>query len=124
MEAKDLIDYNNWVVVGKVLDPQKYPYKIMRSLERGDINVKGVYPKDTTGEVYKSLKEVPYKIDVIDLCITPSLGIDVIKEAKEIGINKVLIQPGAESEEILNFCKNEGITAIEGCALVLMSVYR
>lgn len=124
MQAKELLDYKNWVVIGKVLDPEKFPYKILKSLEQGDFNVKGVNPKDATGEVYKSLKEVPYKIDVIDLCINPALGIDIIKEAKELGIDKVLIQPGAESDEILSYCKQEGITAIEGCALVLLSIYK
>lgn len=124
MELKELLDYKNWVVVGKISDPNKYPYKILKSLELGDFEVKGVYSKDTSGEAYKSLKEVPYKIDVIDLCINPTLGIDVIKEAKELGIDKVLIQPGAESQEILDFCKENGIAAIEGCALVLLSIYR
>lgn len=124
MQAKELLDYKNWVVVGKVLDPEKFPYKILKSLEQGDFNVKGVNPKDATGEVYKSLKEVPYKIDVIDLCITPALGIDIIKQAKELGIDKVLIQPGAESDEILSYCSQEGIEAIEGCALVLLSIYK
>ncbi len=124
MQAKELLNYENWVVIGKVLDPERFPYKILKSLEQGNYNVEGVYPKDTTGEVYKSLKDVPYKIDVIDLCITPALGLDVVKEAKELGIDKILIQPGAESTEILNYCREEGITAIENCALVLLSNHR
>ncbi|MFU0824509.1 CoA-binding protein [Clostridium sp.] len=124
MEPQELLNYKNWVVIGNVLDQSKYAYKIVKSLEHGGFNVKGVYPKDTTGSAFKSLKEVPYKIDVIDLCINPALGIDFMKEAKELGIDKVLIQPGAESKEILDYCKENGITAIESCALVLLSVYR
>ncbi|MCY6485322.1 CoA-binding protein [Clostridium aestuarii] len=123
MNIKELFNYKNWVVVGKVSDTSKYPYKILKSLEAGDFNTTGVYPNDNTDEIYKSLKEVPYTIDVIDLCINPSLGINMIKEAKELNIDKVLIQPGAESEEILDYCKNNGITAIEGCALVQLTVF-
>lgn len=124
MESKHLLDYKNWVVVGKISDPKKFPYKILKSLEEGEFNVKGVYSKDDTNEAFKSLSDVPYTIDVIDLCINPAVGIEIVKEAKKLGINKILIQPGAQSEEILQFCKNEGIEAFESCALVLLSHYR
>mgnify|MGYP003297504316 CR=1 FL=1 len=59
-----------------------------------------------------------FDIDVIDLCINPKLGLEFIKEAKELGIKNVLIQPGAESDEILEYCKENNINAIEDCALV------
>ncbi|MCJ7689967.1 MAG: CoA-binding protein, partial [Clostridiaceae bacterium] len=59
-----------------------------------------------------------YKIEVLDLCINPNKGIKIIQEAHELKIDKILIQPGADSTEILNFCRDNGIEAIEGCALV------
>lgn len=124
MEPKQLLDYKNWVVVGKISDPKKFPFKILRSLEEGSYNVKGVYSKDDSGEAFKTLSDVPYKIDVLDLCINPALGIEIVKEAKKIGIDKILLQPGTESDEILDYCKKEGITAIQSCALVLLSNYR
>ena len=45
----------------------------------------------------------------------------MVQEAKELGIDKILIQPGAESEEIINYCKENSIEAVEGCALVELS---
>ena len=124
MEPKQLLDYKNWVVVGKISDPKKFPFKLLKSLEEGDFNVKGVYSKDESGEAFKTLSDVPYKIDVLDLCINPALGIEIVKEAKKLGIDKILVQPGAESDAILDYCKKEGITAIESCALVLLSTYK
>ncbi|SKA79127.1 Predicted CoA-binding protein [Clostridium sp. USBA 49] len=121
MNAGEFLNFKNWVVAGDVLNPDKYAYKILNALKNAGFNVEGVNPKDTSGNTYKSIKEVPYKIDVLDLCINPIKGLSIIKEAKELNIDKVLIQPGAESEEILEFCKNNGITAIEGCALVELS---
>lgn len=123
MNIRKFFDYENWVVVGKVSDTSKYAYKILKSLGKAKFNVSGVHPLDESENVYNSLSDVPYKIDVIDLCITPSLGIEVLKEAKKLNIDKVLVQPGAESEEILDYCKANGIVAIEGCALVQLSVY-
>lgn len=123
MNIKKLFNNKNWVVVGKVSDKSKYAYKILKSFEAADFNVSGVHPLYYNDQIYKSLKDVPYKIDVIDLCINPSLGINILKEAKELDIDKVLIQPGAESDEILKYCKENGIVAIEGCALVQLSVH-
>lgn len=123
MNIRQLFDYKNWVVVGKTSDNSKYAYKILNSLKSADFNVCSVNPKDTSNTSYKFLKDVPYKIDVIDLCINPSLGIEIIKEANKLNIDKVLVQPGAESKEILDYCKNNGIVAIEGCALVQLSVH-
>lgn len=121
MEASELLNYKNWVVVGDVLNESKYAFRILSSLRDSNFNVEGVNPRDTTGKVYKALEEVKYKIDVIDLCINPIQGLKVIESAANLNIDKILIQPGAESEEILSLCRNKGIIAIEGCALVELS---
>ncbi len=120
MLAKDFLNFKSWCVVGDVGNEKKYAYRILNKLKEKGYNVFGVSLKE--GEnIFKSLSEVPYNIEVIDLCISPIKGIEFIKEAKALEINKVLIQPGAESEEILNFCKENSICAIEGCALVELS---
>jgi predicted CoA-binding protein len=124
MEAQELLNYKNWVVAGDVLNSSKYAYRILNSLEEAGFNVEGLNPRDTTGNLHKSLKDVTYKVDVLDLCINPITGLNLVKEAKELGIDKILVQPGAESEDILEYCKNNEITAIEGCALVELSYYK
>ncbi|WP_315115594.1 CoA-binding protein [Clostridium intestinale] len=119
MNATELLKYKNWVVIGDTLNKDKYASKILSKLISRGYNTEGVHPKG--GEnIYKTLGEVPYKIDVIDLCINPLSGIKFIEEAKALGIKYILIQPGAESREILSYCKDNGIIAIEGCALVAL----
>lgn len=121
MKPKELFKFNRWAVVGDVLNSGKYAYRILNTLKANGYEVVGVNPRDTSGKCHKSLKDVETNIEVIDLCINPSLGIEIVKEAKEIGISNILIQPGAASDEILQYCKDAGITAIEGCALVELS---
>ncbi|MEW9097146.1 MAG: CoA-binding protein [Clostridiaceae bacterium] len=123
MDAQQLLEFKNWVVAGDVLNEDKYAYRILNKLIDHEFNAKGVSPNSNNDDVYKSLKDVPHKIDVVDLCINPKSGMDIVKEAYDLGINKILIQPGASSEEILSFCKEKGIIAIEGCALVELSYY-
>ncbi|MGG7143537.1 CoA-binding protein [Clostridium nigeriense] len=117
MEISELIKVDNWVVIGDVSNTSKYAYKIINKFREKGYVVSGVHPKGGN-EVYKSLKEVQYKINAIDLCINPKLGLEYLKEAKSLGIENILIQPGAQSEEILRYCKENNINAIENCALV------
>ena len=124
MEAQELLNYKNWAVVGDVLNSNKYAYRILNSLKEAGFNAVGVNPSDKTGEVYKSIKEVPFNIEVIDLCINPVKGLEVAEEINSMALNKVLIQPGAESEDILKYFKGNKIIAIEGCALVELSSYK
>jgi len=121
LKASEFLGYKNWVVVGDVLNPLKYAYKILDSLKKGGFNVAGVNPSVENEGVYKNLSDVPFKIEILDLCINPYKGIKIIEEAHKLKIDKILIQPGAGSPEILNYCKQNGIQAIEGCALVELS---
>ena len=117
MILKDMMEMKNWVVIGDVVNESKYAHKIMKALENENYTIAGVSIKN--GEnVYKSLKEVTFEIQVIDLCVNPKFGINYIKEAKELGIKYVLIQPGAESNEIIDYCKENDIYAVENCALI------
>jgi len=118
MKASDFLDYKDWVVVGDVLNHLKYAYKILNSLKEAGFNVVGLNPSVKNEEAYNSLGDIPYKIEVLNLCINPIKGIKILQEAHELKIDKVLIQPGAESSDILNFCRENGIQAIEGCTLV------
>lgn len=118
MNAGTMMKYKDWVVVGDVLNESKYASRILRALKNADYNTSGVNPRVESDEVYKSLKDVPFKIDIVDLCINPRNGIEIVKEAKELGIDKIMIQPGAESNEILNYCRENNIEAVQDCALV------
>lgn len=122
MIAHDLLNFKNWVVAGAVNNTEKYAFKILNSLKKAGFNVCGVNPREIDPEVYKNIKEVPYKVDVLDLCINAGNGIDIIKDACKLGIKNVLIQPGAGSKEIISYCLENDINAINGCALVELSL--
>ena len=118
MKASEFLEYKNWVVVGDVLNHLKYAHKILNSLKEAGFNVVGLNPSVKTQDAYTNLSDIPYKIEVLNLCINPTKGIKILQEAHKLGIDKILIQPGAESLEILEFCSVNGIQAIEGCTLV------
>ena len=120
MDIREMMELKNWIVIGDVVTEGKYANKILNRFNEKGYRVSGVSHK--TGEnVYDCIGKVPFNIEAIDLCVNPKYGINYLKEAKELGVKYVLIQPGAESEEILNYCKDNNILAIENCALVQLS---
>jgi len=118
LKASEFLEYKDWVVVGDVLNRLKYAHKILNSLKEAGFNVVGLNPSVKNGDAYNNLSDIPYKIEVLNLCINPTKGIKILQEARQLNIDKILIQPGAESPEILDFCRENGILAIEGCTLV------
>jgi len=121
LSSIDFLKYKNWVVIGDTLNSTKYANKILNALKDNGYKVSGIHPKDDSELIYKSLSQVPYNIEVIDLCINPKYGIEFIKEAEILGIKNILIQPGAESSEIIEYSQQNKMNAIEGCALVALS---
>lgn len=118
MDGNKLVEsFKNWVVIGDVKNEKKYANKILNKFKNSGYTVAGVNPK-AEESVYKKLSDVPFKIEAIDLCINSIQGLEYLKEAKALNIKYVLIQPGAGSNEILNYCKENDIVAVEGCALV------
>lgn len=121
MNAKEMIqNCNEWVVIGDVCDESKYAHKILGKFKSKGYRVVGVHPKGGEG-IFKELEAVPFKADAVDLCINPISGFKYIKELPLLGIKNVLVQPGAESDEIIKFCKENEINVIEDCALVQLS---
>lgn len=111
MNLKDLMQWKNFVVVGKTLDESKYAYKIKKELLENGYQVEAVYSER------KNLNEVEMEIDVIVLCINATLGLQFLKECQK-SFKAVLIQPGAESEALLSYLQEQNIPHLEGCALL------
>ena len=52
-------------------------------------------------KVISSLKDVPEKIDIVDVFRNPKYLPPLMEESVEIGAKVVWLQPGAESEEVI-----------------------
>lgn len=76
----------------------------------------------SVGKELASLNEIPGDLDIIDLCIHPAKGIKLLQECKK-PFRCIVIQPGAESPEILQYLQEQNLPYIEGCLLVGMRLY-
>lgn len=113
---------NIFAVMGASRDPKKYGYKVYRDLREANYTVYPVNPNahDIMGDkCYGSLEELPEKPDVVDTVVPPHITERVVEERKGLGIKKVWMQPGSESEKAISMCKESGIDVIHGACVMV-----
>ena len=108
----------NWAVIGDVLNSNKPASRVVSTLREAGKTVHLINPRDKTGECFAGLSDVGAPIEVVDLCINHVEGLKQMEQAAALGINKVFIQPGAGSEDILNFCEDHNVEVFMGCVMV------
>lgn len=113
---------NIFVVVGASRDPRKYGYQVYKDLRNAGFRVYPVNPKaeEILGDkCYPNLQSLPAKPDVVDIVVPPETTEVTVKACKILGINKVWMQPGSESETAIEFCLENGIQVLYGlCVMV------
>ncbi|MGD9145178.1 MAG: CoA-binding protein [Anaerolineae bacterium] len=121
-QIPDFVNRRVWAVVGASEDRRKFGNRIFRDLRDAGYTVYPVNPKGGELEgakVYPSLAALPQPPEVIDLVVPPAVTEQVVKEAHELGLTRVWMQPGAESEAAIAFCQEQGIQVVHGaCAMV------
>ena len=120
---REFLDKKNvFAVVGASRNPEKYGHQVYRDLRSAGYRVYPVNPN--TDEIlgdkcYSSLEALPVKPDVADLVVPPKVTEKTIKNCEKLGIKKVWMQPGSESETAINFCRESGMDVIHGvCVMV------
>lgn len=116
MELKDVMRQKTFVIVGDTLNETKYAYKIKHAMiEKG-------YKVYCVGKELASINDIDDYIDIVDLCIHPAKGIEIMKDCKK-PFRTLVIQPGAESPELLAFLKEQKTPYIQDCLLIGLRQY-
>lgn len=123
----DLVDeflaLPRYAVVGASRDPSKYGYKIFRDLVAKGYTVWPVNPNagDIDGHPsFPSLSDLPETPDVVDLVVPPKVTEKVVRECADLGIRRVWMQPGSESDDAIAFCREHNIAVVhDQCVMVL-----
>ena len=130
-----MLNAQKWIVVGDVLNPSKPAHTIVQHLSQRQRHVYPINPRLKDADlpslihshegksefehaVSNSLGSAEGKgVEVLDLCIAPTVGLGIVQQAKALGVSKVFIQPGAESEDILQWCRQNDVEVHQGCVL-------
>lgn len=125
MEAliADFISRRLWAVVGASNDETKYGNRIFRSLANSGYQVYPVNPKGgeiNGAPVYASLADLPQRPEVVDLVVPPAVTEQIVKQIQQLGLSRVWMQPGAESEAAIAYCREHNIQVVhDACAMKL-----
>jgi predicted CoA-binding protein len=111
----------NVAVIGSFANENKFAYKILKKLIAKGANAIPIHPtiKEVEGmQCYKSVMDYPGKIDAANLVTPPVVTETIVEECLKKGISFVWMQPGAESEKAIKFCKTNFINVIYNTCLL------
>ncbi|HRU50464.1 MAG TPA: CoA-binding protein, partial [Candidatus Absconditabacterales bacterium] len=111
-----------YAVIGASNNIEKYGYKVFKDFIDKGFNTIAINPNETEilGEIcYSKLSDYDGKIDVAIFVLSPKFSLPVLEEIKELGIKKVWFQPGAESDEAIEFCIRNGIEYVANACIMI-----
>ena len=115
-------------VVGASRDPRKAGGSVPEGLQRRGFRIIPINPfaDELFGErVYRTLADVPEKIDLVDVFRPAADAPDIARQAVAIGAKALWLQEDIRSEEARHIAEAGGLDYIEDeCTAVVASLYR
>ncbi|CAG8479717.1 11878_t:CDS:2 [Dentiscutata heterogama] len=107
---KEFFSSSNYAVVGASTDPSKYGNK-----KEAEIEGLSCVPN------LSSLPNIDPNSTSISIITQPNVSKDILKEATELGISRIWLQPGAENVECQEYANKVGLQIISGGPCVLVN---
>jgi uncharacterized protein len=123
MDFKEFVNKNYlYAVVGVSEDKNKWGRKIFDILNEKKFHTAAINPKykEIDGQpCFENLEGIGLKPDVVILAVPPKVSEEIVNECIKLGISKVWMQPGSQSEKSIRDCIKNNILCIhDACFLV------
>ena len=120
--VKSFFESKSFAVVGATDRPEKWGYRVFQRLLKTGKPVYPIHPRAKVIDgvpVFASLSDLPEKPEAVNMIVSPSVTEKAVEECLKLGIKKIWMQPGAESEKAVEFCREHGMTlVVHDCVLV------
>lgn len=119
---QEFIAQRRFAIVGATNNPQKYGYHIFKNLRNRGYEVYPVNPRLNELEgvrCYPKLADIPIKVDVVDFVVPPKVTEQILRGCKRLGLNRIWLQPGSESETAIAFCTDNNLKVVHGVCVML-----
>ncbi len=113
----------NVVVLGASQNPERYSNQAVRLLASFDYRPIPVNPacEEIEGlKCFPSLAEIGEPIHTVSIYLRPALSTPLIDEILTANPQRIIMNPGAENEELAAAASGAGIEVVEGCTLVML----
>jgi uncharacterized protein len=107
-------------IVGASKDRTKFSNKAVRAYKEKDHVVFPVNPheKEIEGLIcYSKVLDIPLDVDVVSIYLPPEIGLKIVDDIIKKGIKKVYLNPGSESDELVNKLRIYGIEVVLDCSI-------
>ena len=112
-------------IIGASKDRAKYGNKAVRAYKSKGFTVYPINPKESETEglpCFKSVLDVPQQIDIVSLYVPANIGITVVEDIVKKGMEKMYVNPGAESDELVKKLKEHNINPLMICSILAIGV--
>ena len=113
---------NVYAVVGASNSPEKYGNKVFKDLKSAGYEVYPVNPNASEIQghpCFPNLQSLPVKPDVVDIVVPPKVTEQIVRDCQEIGIERVWMQPGSESDAAIAFCDANGLAVVHSVCVMI-----
>ena len=108
-------------VIGASSNARKFGNRAVRAFQRQGYTVIPINPHETEVEglkAYRSVLDVPGRIDMATMYVPPAIGEQVIDEIAQKQIPEVWLNPGAENDALIARARSLSIQPIVACSIV------
>jgi len=114
-------------ILGASADRSKFGNKAVRAFLARGYDVYPINPKGGEVEelsVYRSLAEIPtdVKLDRISVYLPPAIGLKTLPEIVARGCDELWLNPGSESDELVEAAEKAGLNVVQACSIVGVGV--
>ena len=110
-------------VLGASPKPERHSNQAVRALVKNGHRVIPVHPllKQIAGvPAVPALSRIDEAVNTLTLYVGPERGIKLLKEMIDLKPDRVIMNPGTESEEIEEQLTAQGINVLRACTLVML----
>ena len=122
--VQDFLAQRTLAVVGASRDEKKFGNKVYKDLIRKGYQTYPVNPnaEEIEGQpCYPDLGALPEAVDGVVFVVPPAQTEKVVREAAELGIARVWMQQGSESQDAIRFCEENGISVVDGECILMFA---
>ena len=113
-------------IIGASSDRSKFGNKSVRAYLQEGWDVYPVHPTEKNIEgltVYKSIADVPVAhLDRISIYVPPAVGLRLLPDIAKKGCRELWLNPGAESDDIIDRATDLKLNVVVACAIVGIGV--